>query len=280
MNRHGILTLSLAHGRSRATRRNERLSHILPAHTDHTDHSGWRRVHTVHTQLSTNHNQRCSREGQRVASSPFAMPNAAADSILATAFSPCGEYLVCGTAFGWIHTWKIATAQGSLAPTLHSSFRAHRAAVYALIFVNKAQGHLLLSGADEEIHGWEWERLPRAPAGETKPFLVLQNPRQPQRRGALGQLTDTAAFSFDARKGVLYSAAGDGNAYAWDLEKRTTANTFAGEGEPLYCVATRPAQEQVWRPHARGQGKGARSACRATQPTAGPGLTPCRTTTQ
>ncbi|KAL1518734.1 hypothetical protein AB1Y20_003019 [Prymnesium parvum] len=168
-----------------------------------------------------------------------------ADAVLASAFSPCGLYLVCGTACGWVHIWKIGADGLHLAPSLRASFRAHHATLYALCFVPRAEGHLLVSGADEEIRAWEWERLLAPPAGEPAPLVVLHNPRQPQRRGALGQLTDTAAFSFDPSARLLYSAAGDGNAYAWDLKALAPAHTLQGEGEPLYCLSVRGGHQQV-----------------------------------
>lgn len=170
---------------------------------------------------------------------------AMADAVLATVFSPCGKFVVCATAFGWVHLWRVAVDGTSIVPSLFSSFRAHHAALYTLIFVGRGKGHLLFSGAEEEIRGWNWEELLSSPQLLPEPIILLQNPRQPERRGALGQLTDTAAFAFDDVTGLLYSAAGDGNSYAWDLEKLTTSHTLVGFGDPLYCLATRPAHKQV-----------------------------------
>jgi WD40 repeat protein len=166
------------------------------------------------------------------------------DTLLACIFSPCGGYLVCGTQHGLMHVWKIASGDASLAPMHVTSFPAHRHALYALLFVPHASGHLLLSAAEEDIRGWAWSAL-LDQGSAPKPLLVLQSPRQPQRRGALGQLTDTAALAFDPLAGRLYSAAGDGNAYAWDVEAGTATASFVGAGEPLYCLALRPPHGQL-----------------------------------
>jgi len=166
------------------------------------------------------------------------------DSIQACAFSPCGAYLVCGTSFGAVHVWRLASERAPLAPTHVASYQAHRHSLYAIVFVPHASGHLLMSAADEDIRGWRWDAAAGGVASP-EPLLVLQNPRQPQRRGALGQLTDTAALAFDGLSGRLYSAAGDGNAYAWDLQAATSTDSFVGSSDPLYCLALRPQHKQM-----------------------------------
>lgn len=167
------------------------------------------------------------------------------ESVLCSLFSPCGSYLLCASSFGWIHTWKLEHTGPSPLPRLTSSFRAHAAALYALVFVNRGGKQLVFSGSEEEIRCWDFEHILAASNGKIRPLITLHTPRQEQRRGALGQLTDTAAFSFDPVSGLLFSAAGDGNAYGWDLVKFTATATLQGEGEPLYCVATRPHHSQA-----------------------------------
>ena len=166
------------------------------------------------------------------------------DVVQATVFSPCGAYLVCGTANGSVHIWKLSSGSAFLAPTHLTSFQAHQHALYALVFVPHGSGHLLMSAAGEDIRGWRWSAvIERGWTPDQQ--LVLQNPRQPQRRGALGQLTDTSSLAFDPLSRLLYSAAGDGSAYAWDLEKGTSTASFAGSGDPLYCLALRPQHKQM-----------------------------------
>ena len=173
----------------------------------------------------------------------------ATDPILATAFSPCGTYLVCGTSHGRLHLWLFREGDGGAlaAPTRSATLHAHGSAIYALSFAETKGGLLLLSGADEEIRGWRWSDLVDAPNG-TAPTSVLrlENPRTAMRRGAVGQLSETSALAVDSSSGLLYSAAGDGNAYAWDLSAQSCVATFdAGVGEPLHCLATCPRHRQL-----------------------------------
>ena len=183
--------------------------------------------------------------GRLVVATPSLMASHDTAALLACTFSPCGDYLVCGSASGRLHVFAIPTpaaADMPLQPPVHcTSFRgapaetstpspgempspspgetpilslpswnrtveapdattegwaatplgtAHGQALSSLVFAPSAAGALLLSGADEEIRGWRWAEL-TMPGAQPKPVLTLQNPRQPQRRGALGELTDT-----------------------------------------------------------------------------------------
>ena len=139
------------------------------------------------------------------------------------AVSPCGRYLFAGTGHGKLHAWRLSPPPDvsdplSFAPpTLCGTVQAHGCAIYSLTFAPSAEGgHLLLSGSDEEIRGWRMDELV-APNAVPRARLQLQNPRGELRRGGLGPLSETSALVLDPSSSVLYSAAGDGNAYAWDL---------------------------------------------------------------
>jgi len=167
-------------------------------------------------------------------------------AVNAVAYSPDGSHLVCGTALGALHVWHFDSDSegegegGVLPPTRTTEVQAHTVgcAVYALAFAETSAGLLLLSGADEEICGWRWADV-LAAGGPVcpSPVLRLENPRTALRRGALGQLSETSALGVDAAAGTLYSAAGNGDAYAWDLSTQKRVATFAGVGEPLHTLA-------------------------------------------
>ena len=170
------------------------------------------------------------------------------DGVNACVFSPCGEYLICGTGLGRLLVWRFSKpVDGVAPPTRVVMLRAHASAVYALTFVQTKSGLLLLSGGDEEICGWLWEAVLHVAEGAAipEPTLRLENARTSLRRGAIGQLSETSALAVDAAAGKLYSAAGDGNAYAWDLATQTCVSTFSGVGEPLYCLALCERRHQL-----------------------------------
>ena len=175
-------------------------------------------------------------------------------AVNACAFSPDGAHLVCGTGTGRLHIWaypkvgtKRAEADSDDEMPLHAAaVQAHGCGIYALAFAETKSGLLLLSSADEEIRGWKWDALLKAKPGKPpQPVLRLINPQTALRRGGLGQLSETSALSVDASATRLYSAAGDGNAYAWDLSAGTCVETFHGVGEPLHCLTLCERRRQL-----------------------------------
>jgi THO complex subunit 6 len=186
------------------------------------------------------------------ASVPHALP--APPSVNASTFSPDGSYLVCGTSLGRLHVWHFGDEEGAKTgdegsmpmPKRLLTMRAHGCAVYALTFAETSRGLLLLSGADEEICGWRWDAILGCGTGKPpEAVLRFENPRTALRRGAVGQLSETSALAVDAGAGRLYSAAGDGNAYVWDLSTSACVGTFAGVGEPLHCLTLCPRRQQL-----------------------------------
>ena len=167
------------------------------------------------------------------------------------AVSPCGRYLFAGTGHGKLHVWRLSPPPDvsdplSFAPpTLCGTVQAHGCAIYSLTFAPAAEGgHLLLSGSDEEIRGWRVAELV-APDAAPSAKLQLQNPRGELRRGGLGPLSETSALVLDPSSGVLYSAAGDGNAYAWDLGTQQCTGSFKGHSDLLHCLSVRSRQRQL-----------------------------------
>jgi WD40 repeat protein len=48
--------------------------------------------------------------------------------------------------------------------------------------------------------------------------------------------------------GCLFAAAGDGCAYAWDMETGKNTMVFQGHSDYLHCIASRPSHNQVHHP--------------------------------
>ena len=186
------------------------------------------------------------------------MPRAIASrpAVNASCFSPDGAYLVCGTGLGALHVWHFPdggaqeSSEGidtsTAAPKRVATVQAHRGPVYALTFASAKAGRLmLLSGADEEVCGWQWEAILAGADASKASLLRLENPRTSLRRGAVGQLSETSALAVDTTTARLYSAAGDGNAYAWDLATGALVGTLSGVGEPLHCLTLCERRRQL-----------------------------------
>ena len=65
-------------------------------------------------------------------------------------------------------------------------------------------------------------------------------------RGGVGPLPETNALAVDAAAGLLYSASGDGNAYAWDLKTHSRVRAYEGHTDLLHCLALCPQRRQLF----------------------------------
>ena len=174
----------------------------------------------------------------------------AADTLYALAFSPDGSHLVGATSRGLLLIWKLAssasaatgstTALALAPPTLTGKLQAHTSTIYSLAF---APGDMLITGSDEEMRGWRWSQLL---AGTVAPLFELRNPTHALRRGGVGPLPETNALAVDAAAGLLYSASGDGNAYAWDLKTHSRVRAYEGHTDLLHCLALCPQRRQLF----------------------------------
>lgn len=174
---------------------------------------------------------------------------------LACAFSPDGLHLVCSTASGCLHIYSLG--DGDSHPVLVASVQAHPpgCAIYSLVFRPCGPGAeaLLLSGSDDDIRGWHLRDLLSCTTKSStsrcvaapKPLLQLRSPCRSLRRSATSPVSETSALAIDAGTGLLYSASGDGNAYAWDLSTTQCVSTFKGHTDFLHCLAVRPQQQQL-----------------------------------
>ncbi|CAM6102754.1 unnamed protein product [Calypogeia fissa] len=126
----------------------------------------------------------------------------------------------------------------------------HDGPAYDLLFYGEGENTLLLScGDDGRIQGWLWKQvLENLQSGATsagQPILDLKNPQQKGPRCALSPIPETNALAADVKANRLYSAAGDGCAYAWDMETGQSVMVFDGHSDYLHCIASRPSQDQI-----------------------------------
>ena len=153
-------------------------------------------------------------------------------AVNACLFSPCGTYLISGTALGKLHVWKFTQAAeggdeegGGLLPSRVAELQAHTVgcAIYALAFAETKSGLLLLSGADEEICGWNWDAIlkagstmpnappsvpnpPRSPSASARAFCVARRQRSPEPRyGWQRRATGSTKINFlSSQRSVAY----------------------------------------------------------------------------
>jgi hypothetical protein len=173
---------------------------------------------------------------------------------LSALFSPDAAHLVCAGSSGRVHVWAIEHA---LRPAANGddeqhtpariSFAAHSNAIYSLQFVHANGRHFLVTGGDTHIKGWAWNAVLEAAArGQAPPLAFrLEHPRDAGLRGSIGALAEANDLAFDAHTCTLFTAAGDGKAYAWDLRTSKLARTFAGHEGYLHCIASRAHAGQI-----------------------------------
>ena len=168
-------------------------------------------------------------------------------TIFDCAFDRDGKFLFAGNSFGRVAFWHLenflthapSNDQGVKEPSsFHvstgnaGSFSAHTNPIYTLA----TWEDYLITGADEEIRGW---KAPWKAEKSSEPLFEL---RVPQLTGVRGSLLPVAEINgISVREGMLYGAAGDGNAYQWDIETGQITATFKGHKDYLHCVQAVPS---------------------------------------
>ncbi|CAM6047130.1 unnamed protein product [Sphagnum compactum] len=128
----------------------------------------------------------------------------------------------------------------------------HDGPAYGLLSYGEDDNALLLScGDDGRIQGWRWKEIHAALSCETtsgrklQPTLDFRNPQQRGPFSALCPIPETNALAANSRTGCLFAAAGDGCAYAWDMETGKNTMVFQGHSDYLHCIASRPSHNQI-----------------------------------
>eukprot|EP00897_Mesotaenium_endlicherianum_P003371 jgi/Mesen1/3061/ME000018S02375 len=152
--------------------------------------------------------------------------------------SSAPEYVCCASSSGQVSIYSFSNLVreallskgapfsnlGVVQPLL--TWRAHEGAAYNLATYGTGAESLLLRcrspGGCAEEDG----------AGPA-PVLEMRNA---QHRGPRGSL---------AEEGHVYTAAGDGCAYAWDVATGQQVRTFRGHADYLHCIASCPSRRQV-----------------------------------
>ncbi|GJP42961.1 hypothetical protein CLOM_g2481 [Closterium sp. NIES-68] len=135
-----------------------------------------------------------------------------------------------------------------------AAVQAHRGAAFGLKSCAMGGQPLLFScGDDGRVAGWRWADLLSSSASasdhaapQASPCVDLVNPptTSPAARG-MAVVPETNAIDADSQGNTLYSAAGNGCAYAWDLETQKQVSEFRGHSDYLHCVVARPHHNQI-----------------------------------
>lgn len=165
-------------------------------------------------------------------------------TLFAVAFSPDKAHVVAGGTSGRVHVWRVEAYLGSDSPPAdaHISFNAHTNSIYTLAFSQVGDATLLITGGDTEIRLWRW---PAILEGDAARVGQLEHPRARGKRGSVGALAECNGVAVNPAEGRLFSAAGDHNAYAWDLATMKLTATFQGHLDYLHCVAARELAGQI-----------------------------------
>ncbi|CAM9896275.1 unnamed protein product, partial [Ascophyllum nodosum] len=197
-------------------------------------------------------------------------------TVTAAAFSLCGGYLVCSSDSGRLAVWELApymdrgafsTGEFRRDTTPHLSFQADGSCINHVTFAED----FLLCGGDESLFGWPWSEILSAlrrgspPTGavngdeskrgdgvKSSPPLRVRCPQARTRRGAFSPYPEINDIVFDKMTGRVLCAAGDGNAYEWDMRALATSTgevrdvsqapvqTYRGRRGYLHAVASAP----------------------------------------
>jgi len=194
-------------------------------------------------------------------------------TVFGSGFTPDGRYLACSDNFGqvgiwnmeyylfqnsnWVHDNETKTealetisTNSNLGAGVEKDFllKAHKTPIYSIAVTE----NFLITGADEEIKGWKTPWMNQGSTSSNaksdvdgggnavgKCLFELKTPQLEGLRGSLSPWAETNGIAVDEVTNTKYvfSAAGDGNAYCWDLETQKVLTTFSGHSDYLHCIS-------------------------------------------
>ncbi|CAI5494954.1 unnamed protein product [Closterium sp. Naga37s-1] len=173
-------------------------------------------------------------------------------SLASLVASQCARAPGEGGGGPWGQAGEGARRLGEAQPA--AAVQAHRGAAFGLKTCAMGEQPLLFScGDDGRVAGWRWGDLltstpahHAAQAPQVAPCVDLVNPPTTwaAARG-VAVVPETNAIDVDEQRNVIYSATGNGCAYAWDVETHKQVAEFRGHSDYLHCVVARPQHNQI-----------------------------------
>jgi len=116
-------------------------------------------------------------------------------------------------------------------PEPHLVHQLHNCAIYTMTLLGTDR---LVTGGDDSMKVWRLPDLLQASTPE--PLATVVQPQKQLARGARGEICEVNGLAVNKSHDTVYSAAGDGNGYAWDAATLQLKRTLAGHSDYLHCV--------------------------------------------
>ena len=167
----------------------------------------------------------------------------ASTTVFATCFLPDGRHLLAADSAGQVHLWEVdpllQAQYWEAAPSGHKpapvvSHQLHSCAIFSVCLLSDT---VLLTGGDDCIKVWKIASLLPGQRQAPQPTSTLEHPQVQVGRGGRLPVSETNGLAVNASRTTVFSACGDGRAYAWDAATLQIKDTFEGHTNYLHCVA-------------------------------------------
>ncbi|KAJ4757541.1 THO complex subunit 6 [Rhynchospora pubera] len=157
------------------------------------------------------------------------------------------DTLVTASSDGSVAAYSSSSSSSPLHFHQFAIIQAHQGPVYDLQFSGDHSHSLLFSAGDDgHIRAWKWTNVLNCKQGHhINPILDIVNPQQEDPWGARSPIPETNAIAVHQQEGCIFSAAGDGCAYAWDLDTGKCKTVFRGHQDYLHSVAVCKLSNQI-----------------------------------
>mmetsp|Transcript_59048 Transcript_59048/g.140450 ORF Transcript_59048/g.140450 Transcript_59048/m.140450 type:complete len:339 (+) Transcript_59048:162-1178(+) len=163
-----------------------------------------------------------------------------AGTVFATMFLPDRDHLIAADSLGRLMIWAVnplldvsfwESADKDTKPGPIFVHQAHDCAIYSMSLLGADR---LITGGDDSFKVW---RLADLLSTETPvPLSTVVQPQKTLGRGASGEIVEVNGLSVNKSNDTFYTAAGDGNGYAWDAETMQLKRVLKGHSDYLHCV--------------------------------------------
>jgi len=158
--------------------------------------------------------------------------------VFALKYAMDGEWLLSSTSTGQLTCWNLHDAVKLVSELENNDNNKHCVSAVQVqahsnpIYTMAVLKDIVVTGSDEEIRVW------REPWNSMKSHAEFKIPQIEGSRGSLSALAETNGVSISHNGTILTAAAGDGNAYYWDIETQKLIGKLTGHTDYLHAVAT------------------------------------------